>query len=434
MNRYFLPFVLMPALLLPVSVVSGDDDVKASANISIGAGQDLWAGQQITLYLDLKTTGFSFSNTRFNLPEVKDGFLMQTDTTTIKLTEKTNGQDWQVVRYPLAFYPQQSGILEIPPVNVRFSTSSGYGREEKDFEFQTNPMELSVKSPPGVKPGELVITTSSFQLDYNWQPETGAAKVGDAVTLTVKRSAGDISAMLLPPLPVFRTDGLAAYPQSPLVQDRTDRGDLTGERSDSITWVVEKPGTYEVPGIRFQWWDPVRSELKQQVVPGLSMDIMQAGNDTPDSANGASERQRWTILKPLLLVLTAGLLAVTGWLRFSKKPGAQTADNERAAFGKLKVACKTNSTAQAHAAIHSWISFLPIKPPGNPQTTTLKMLGNAIGDNRLEKELIRLEEALVLFDSNWQGKRLLALLQDARDEINRQDPATPHTQLLPLNP
>ena len=51
-------------------------------SISVEQDQDIWAGQQVTLDLDLKTTGFSFSNTHFNLPEVSGAFLMQTDTTT----------------------------------------------------------------------------------------------------------------------------------------------------------------------------------------------------------------------------------------------------------------------------------------------------------------------------------------------------------------
>ena len=264
MSRRLRAFILLSGLLLPISVLAQNDEVKAGASISTNLDQEIWAGQQLTLDLDLKTTGFSFSNSHFNLPEVNGAFLMQTDTTTVKLTEMIEGEAWQIVRYPLALYPQKAGQMEIPPINVRFTTSAGYGSEEKAFEFQTEPLKLTVKLPPGAKPGDLVVTTRSFKLDYEWKPGSIVSKTGDAVTLTVRRRAGDISAMLLPPLPVFRTEGLASYPQTPEISDKTDRGDLTGVRNDSVTWVVERPGTYEIPGIRFQWWDPVNRELKQQ--------------------------------------------------------------------------------------------------------------------------------------------------------------------------
>jgi hypothetical protein len=228
MNSYLRRIFLVTGLLLPFALPAQDDEVKAGVDISIEQDREVWAGQQITLNLDLKTNGFSFSNIHFNLPEVSGAFLMQTDTTTIKLTRKIDGRDWQIIRYPLALYPQTADRLQIPPIDVRFTTSARFGSEEKAFEFKTDPLELTVNLPPGAKPGELIVTTTSFELEHDWQPATGAANIGDAVTLTVNRRAGDISAMLLPPLPVFQADGLAAYPQAPDVSDKTDRGDLTG--------------------------------------------------------------------------------------------------------------------------------------------------------------------------------------------------------------
>jgi len=271
--------LLFSVFLLFSAVAVADDEPKADVHISVRQDGDIWMGQQVTLNLDLKTTGFSFSNTHFNLPEVSGAFLMQTDTTTIKFSEKIDGLSWQVIRYPLALYPQKAGRLEIPSIDVRFKTSAGFGSTEKAFNFQTEPLQIIVESPPGVKQGELVITTTSFELDYNWQPESAGAQTGDAFTLTVTRQASDISAMLLPPLPVFSTDGLAVYPQAPEIKDKSNRGDLTGERTDSIIWVVERPGTYNIPGIRFQWWDPDKHELKQQIIPGLKLDIPPPATD-----------------------------------------------------------------------------------------------------------------------------------------------------------
>ena len=86
-------------LLLFMPLAFADDELKANVVISIQQQGELWRGQQITLNLDLKTTGFSFSNTHFNLPEVSGAFLMQTDTTTIKLTENIDGKAWQIIRY-----------------------------------------------------------------------------------------------------------------------------------------------------------------------------------------------------------------------------------------------------------------------------------------------------------------------------------------------
>ncbi len=434
MSRNFLKIILLTSLLLPVSVVAADEEVKADVAISIQQDQDIWAGQQVTLNLDLKTTGFSFSDSHFNLPEVPGAFLMQTDTTTIKFTEKIDGQTWQIIRYPLALYPQKAGQLEIPPIAVRFSTSAGFGSTEKAFEFQTKALVLTINSPPGVKDGDLVITTPSFELDYQWQPESGTAQTGDAFTLTVKRRASDISAMLLPPLPVFRVEGLAAYPQAPEVNDKTNRGDLTGERTDTIIWVVEKPGTYDIPGIRFQWWDPDSRELKQQIIPGLNLDILpsaadKVAADASDKTGQAGKEYLW-----LLVGVFTAFTAVFLWLRFGPKKPRQAVDTEKSTFATLQKACRSNHIGQTHSALHAWIALSSPALSPNSRSPTLGEFARACDDTQLSADFEQLQEALISSDSNWQGSELLNSLKRIRRRINKQKTVQSKTHLAPLNP
>jgi hypothetical protein len=434
MSKDFLKIVLLTILLLPVSIVAADEEVKAGVAISVQQDQDYWAGQQVTLNLDLKTTGFSFSGSHFNLPEVPGAFLMQTDTTTMKMTENIDGQTWQIIRYPLALYPQKAGQLEIPSIAVRFSTSAGFGSTSIPFEFQTKPLDLTINSPPGVKDGDLVITTRSFELDYEWQPESGTAQTGAAFTLTVKRRAVDISAMLLPPLPVFRIEGLAAYPQAPEVNDKTNRGDLSGERTDTIIWVVEKPGTYDIPGIRFQWWDPDSRELKQQIIPGLTLDILPAAGDkvTAETTDkpGQSGKDYFWLLGVLITVITAVFL----FLRFGRKAPGPAEDTEKSTFSTLQKACSSNNPGQAHSALHAWIAQSSPGFSSNSLPVTLSEFARACDDTQLAAESERLQVALISADSTWQGSELLNSLHRIRRKIYKQKTVQSRTHLAPLNP
>jgi hypothetical protein len=434
MSKDFLKIVLLTSLLLPVSIVAADEEVKADVAISVQQDQDYWAGQQVTLNLDLKTTGFSFSDSHFNLPEIPGAFLMQTDTTTMKMIENIDGQSWQIIRYPLALYPQKSGQLEIPSIAVRFSTSAGFGSTSILFEFQTKPLDLTINSPPGVKDGDLVITTTSFELDYEWQPESGTAQAGDALTLTVKRRANAISAMLLPPLPVFRIEGLAAYPQAPEVNDKTNRGDLSGERTDTIVWVVEKPGTYDFPGIRFQWWDPDSRELKQQIIPGLTLDILPAAGDkvtaeTTDKPGQSGKDYFW-----LLVVLITVITAVFLFLRFGRKAPGPAEDTEKSTFSTLQKACSSNNPGQTHSALHAWIAQSSPGFSSNSLPVTLSEFARACDDTQLAAESERLQVALISADSTWQGSELLNSLHRIRRKIYQQKTVQSRTHLAPLNP
>ena len=434
MINTFPKIILLFGLLLPLCVFAQDSDVKADVAISIQQNQETWAGQQVTVNLDLKTTGFSFSNSHFNLPEVSGAFLMQTDTTTIKFSENTGAETWQIVRYPLALYPQKAGQLEIPSIDVRFNTSAGFGKPEKAFEFQTEPLQLTVKLPPGAKDGELLITTTSFELDHDWQPQSGTAQTGDAFTLTVSRRANDISAMLLPPLPVFRVEGLATYPQAPEVNDKTNRGDLTGERIDSIIWVAEKSGSYIIPGIRFQWWDPEIRELKQQIIPGLDLNILpsptdETSADTIDKPGESDSDYLW-----FLIVLIATFASAFLWFRLKPSTGQHNVENEKSTFSTLQKACKNNQPGQTHSALHAWLKWSSPALSSNTRIVTLSEFARTCDDAQLSAELDHLQEALISSDNNWQGSELLNSLKRIRRRINKQKTVQSRTHLAPLNP
>lgn len=434
MTRYIRQLIILLGLMSPFAAIAQVDDVQADVAISIQQNEDIWAGQQVTINLDLKTSGYSFSNSHFNLPEVSGAFLMQTDSTTIKMTEKIDGESWQIVRYPLALYPQKAGQLEIPAINVRFSTSAGFGSTARAFEFQTEPLELTIKLPPGVKDGDLVISTTSFELRHDWQPQSPLAKTGDAITLTVTRRARDISAMLLPPLPVYRTDGLATYPQAPEVSDKTNRGDLTGERIDSIIWVVEKPGRYDIPGIRFQWWDPGNRELKQQIIPGLHLDILPSAADgvavdTSDQP-GQQDKGFLRLLVAAFMVFTATFL----WFRFGRKTPGQPVATEKTTFTKLQKACQSNHPGQTLSALYNWLVWSAPTLLPNSQSMTLGEFAGICNDAQLTAEFTRLQEALISSENNWQGSGLLNSLQRTRRTINAQKIVQSKAQLAPLNP
>ena len=434
MNKTLFALTILTAVFLAQAVLAQNNEVQAGVAISIEQGLDIWTGQQVTLNLDLKTTGFSFSNSHFNIPEVSNAFLMQTDTTTIKMTEKIEGRDWQIVRYPLALYPQTSGQINIPAITVRFSTSAGFGSKEKDFEFATRPMEISVKLPPGANPDAMIVTTNSFELEHEWMPETVATKTGDAVTLTVNRRAGDISAMLLPPLPIFRAEGLGTYQKTAEVRDKTDRGDLSGERVDSITWVIEKPGTYDIPGIRFQWWDPDIRELKQQLIPGLNLHILPSPAEAT-LAGVAVENEKNPGLPVWILVISMiGLLLGFLWLRYGTDAAGYQSDNEKSAFARLELACKNNHASGAHTAIHTWIIYATSVAGEDLQPVTLVEFACLVNSERLAAELTVLQEALIAPENNWQGDSLLRAVKNIRHEAHHQKTNRSKAYLAPLNP
>jgi hypothetical protein len=435
MTERRLIHVLVAGFCLAFSAVTSAAAVNGAVSISARQDQANWVGQQLTLYLDLKTTGFSFADIHFNLPEVSNAFLMQTDSTTIKLTEKSAGQDWQIIRYPLALFPQRPGRLEIPAIDVRFSSSAGFGTEKQHFQLATEALELVVNLPPGAREDELVITTRSFKLDYEWQPEAGIVRTGDAFTLVVKRRVADISAMLLPPLPQFSTGGLAVYPQTPEVDDRSNRGDLVGERVDSVTWVVEQAGSYSIPGIRFKWWNPQTQQLEQKLVPGITFDAVATSVPGASAAveAGKATGSFFEHARTALIILIVFLSAAIGWFRFRPRMSGKLEPTEKSAFQELCSACKSNDAAKTYAAIFSWLAFYSqVFAAGSPPVT-LSKAARELRNEQFARSLMELQQAIASADNRWLGDELLRILKTIRRNMSSHQAAEAASHLSPLN-
>ena len=441
------PLALIACLLLSLSGARSalGDESQAEIRFFAEPVETLWVGEQATLNLELWSDGFSFGSQRFSLPEVKGAFLMQPDATTIKLNERRGGVTWQGLRYPLLLFAQREGRLEVPPLDVSFEVSAGFGKPVSKFEFRTPPLTVEARLPPGVQRGELLVTSSAVDFESSWTPQPAGdepleLKVGDALTLRVERSAERVPGMVFPQLPVFEADGLAAYPDKPRVTDRVDRGALVGMRSDSITYICEQEGRYEIPAIRFQWWDPQREVLSEQLVGAVTIDVVPnpvfgAGTEPGASADELPARrfEGWKTLGAAVLALALLLYpgrrlakwAGAGWRAWRARVEA----GEAWAFRQVRRACRGSDAGKAYRAISAWLG----RVGGAGRMTTLSQLARALGDDDLSGHSRQLQAAMLnQGEPSWNGPTLFEALQRARNRLLHFEDSS--GSLRPLNP
>ncbi|MGB5496287.1 MAG: hypothetical protein WBM97_17600, partial [Sedimenticolaceae bacterium] len=225
-------------------------DARARAGLELAG--DAWIGQQVVLKVELLSNGQSFGGQRIHLPDVPGALVLEDVVSTVKLTEQVNGETWQVLSYRYPMFAQRAGRIELAPIAVAFDVSEGYGSEPVSFELQTEALSFEVRSPPGVDDPARLVTTTDFTLKVEVTPDPVGLKVGDALTRTITRTAPAVSGMAFAPLPTPAIPGVAVYPKSPEVDDRSSRGDLVGTRVESVTYVLQQAGELTIPGIGLQ--------------------------------------------------------------------------------------------------------------------------------------------------------------------------------------
>jgi hypothetical protein len=444
-KRQFSRTNIGPGLFALLLLMNSDGSMAADspqAEIRFQPGREgtVWVGQELELNLDLFSTGFSFGGQQFILPEVSGAYLLQADSSTVKLTEKRGGESWQGLRYSILLYPQRQGQLDIPSFEVSFTASAGYGQESASFRFETEPLRIEARLPPGVDGTGLLVTSADFSLTTEWKPRQSGEdvmqlKVGDALSLTINRQAVAVPGMVFSPLPEFSVEGLQAYPEAPRVNDRINRGELIGARTDSLTFICQREGSYEIPGIRFQWWDPEREVLNEEISPGLSFEVI------PNPAYGAveaSEAGRRSLIswKQLLLgIPVLALLLIAGWKasglisRLMQQRREQRESGEVWAFRQALKACASATPQEAYAAVTLWMTRFE---PANGGLTLLQ-LAKASGEHELYHEVERLQLAVVSgAEQDWNGAPLGCLLRGLR--TSKQHRPAKQYGLVALNP
>ncbi|TGD73463.1 hypothetical protein E4634_10555 [Mangrovimicrobium sediminis] len=305
--------VLLAALCAPV--LAQAPQVRSS----LQAPDTLWVGQGVVVVVELLAPGYFDSAASFALPDPAGVLLMPPAGHPLVGSETIDGIDYTVQRHELRAWPMRAGEQSVPAITVRFGFKHNpMDTDAENAELSTAPLPLQVQSPPGAQDLGTVLSARDLQLEEHWEPQPDDAEVlaGSAFTRTVTFTAPDLPGMLFPPFPAARVDGLGIYSKQEVL-DSEHRGELQGQRRDTITYVMQRPGDYRLPPVQLHWFDLDAGTLRSATLPGQVFRVVA----NPALAAGESQAQRTELplrvygLAALLLVL----LAAAGW-RLSRSP------------------------------------------------------------------------------------------------------------------
>jgi hypothetical protein len=405
--------------------------VEAKVRAGIKSGETTWVGQQVGLYVDIMTNGVRFGGQRIRLPEVPGALILEDAVTTVRLNEQIDGESWQILRYIYPMFVQREGQIEIKSINAKFNAFETFTGQAIAFEKASNKISLQVKRPPGVTDTRMLVSTSDFSISVTVAPESDSLIVGDALTQTVTRRASDVSGMAFAPIAVADVSGIAAYPKAPDVGDRHNRGELTGTRVDSVTYVLEQAGEFEIPETQLLWWNPKSGQLNTETIPALSLTVEanpilqseQGANSAPlqDGDGRRNSKQLIALALAAIALLVIGAIVAPNYRRWLARRRIEKQHSEPSRYRKLLRACSNNDSTQVYNEYYRWLATA-----GDQQKVIC-------GNKTLADELIRLQNALVRQESDWRGRPFAAAVRKARQEKSHGRSQS-ESDLLSLNP
>jgi hypothetical protein len=369
-----------------------------------------------------------FSGTvSFSLPELPRTAILK-ESSPLVGSETIDGESWFTQRHELTIFTQQVGEIVLPSFEVRFSGKKTFTSDAEPMEGKTPELRFQSKRPPGTEQMNFVVAAEEIQFSQQWLPsDLDSVTAGDVIQRTVTRNAVGTVSMMLTPIEQPAIAGIRIYQPDPIVSDKSNRGEATAKRVDTIKYQFQRGGTFELPEQEFVWWDTNADELKVETLPGLSVSVAAPALLADQSPRATSQ----LLGPPLIRWITLSLIAVAGgtliaWALLPKWKAYQS-QPETIARQRLKSACASNDAAAAYAATVAWkqavgYETFPTTHSGSSwQAEVDRLAGRQFGKQA--------------DNSTWSGEPLWRSFNQVRREMARSQPkGNARSELPQLNP
>jgi hypothetical protein len=298
-----------PSTAAPTAPTPATPAEKALIRVEFKTPPDLVVGQRATLLVTLVAPGYFAGSPVFDLPSVPGLVLLPPTSHPVLGTEEIDGVSCTTQLHELSVFARRAGKFEIPPFTVRFASKpEPLAKETVAQELKTPALSSEAKLPVGAEHVGDLLATTSLTMEEKWSPRApdDKAQTGDAFTRVITFRAADVPGMAFPSFQPGKIPGLAIYPKPPAVHDESDRGDLTGVRVETVSYVCQEAGRVTIPAMRLSWWDTDAKKLRAADLPARHFDIAL----DPATAHRLAVAQRQARLKAILPWLGAAALAL----------------------------------------------------------------------------------------------------------------------------
>ncbi len=202
-------------------------------------------------------------------PKIENALVLILGETRSGTTER-NGKKYGVVEQRFAIFPEMSGKLEIPAIDITASVRLiERGRvSRKGVRVSTTDLLVNVMPVPEAYPEEAPwLPAQAIILTQTLEPGVSKANVGDTLQRRIQVRIDGNTGSILPSLNAQPSESLfSIYPTAPSIKDDTSGDSVIGFRTESSSIVPLQPGQLSLGETSITWWDTVSNEVRISVL------------------------------------------------------------------------------------------------------------------------------------------------------------------------
>ena len=304
-----------------------------------------------------------------------------------------NGVRYRVLERRYAIFPERSGELTIPPLqlsgrlverrNDRLWQPSVRGRR---IQAKSEAIQLTIQPRPASAAGNSWQPARQLELSEQLSASDGL-RVGEPVTRTVIVDAVGLEEHMITEPDWPEIGHVRIYPDQPQGISRDDGQWVLGHKEFRYAVVPEKEGELVLPELTVHWWDTISDRQRTSVLPSRVIQVQPSAvtplpqqslaAPAPEGAgalrnpggNGGPVYWRWLTLLFAFLWLTT---LAAAWRRRTRNASQGSnrqlvpGEDESQLLKSLKQACNLADNVQARRALVAWLDrFGPANGSGS---------------------------------------------------------------------
>ncbi len=459
LSALYLVVHITASAQVPVTAHKSTEPKPVMIRSSLDPEAGAYVGQKVRLYIEVMTNTWFAKAPQYPELRIPHAICLELSQFGTNYTERIQGETYAIQRKEYVIYPQRAERYAVPSLSVDIVYARP-GESAGEMTLSTAPLEFEARIPEQAQGVDFFVSTPRLQIHELSDRVFEDMKVGDSVTRTITMTADDSVGMMLPPLVFDRIEGLAVYPKIPRTENTSNRGEYTGTRIDSVTYVMEEVGKYSLPEIKIFWFDLRSDTLRVEILEAVEFSV--AANPELDAEmlafleeeeTGTEEEVTASLKRRIdvknLLYLALAIIGVSAalWIflfPFVKKTCAWwkqhrqlKAESEETYFRYFRNACRSGDAQQAMQRLLNWLDKIH---PG-PGAATVEEFVQLADDMELKALAAGLKEELYGKPEGdegypqWQAVDFYNSVAKARKRLFKTETAhAKSTGLKPLNP
>lgn len=268
------------------------------------------AGTQIKLVVDCLTTTWFTEAPDWPLFTVPGAIVSFPEEEAQNLHEVIDGVDWFGVSRAYRIVPQTAQTFDVPS----FAITVQPGQMNGPAKVMTPALKFVATVPAGAEGMNPFFPSQKLVASQRVEPSPQHLRVGDEVTRTVTQRAAGTQSMLIPPVNFGEVTGLKRYPKpsatKDIVEDRA--GLVAGERTDTVTYVIDHGGKFQLPPVTIEWWNTASQKKEAIVLPAVTISAIAAAEkplfEIPVDALSRGAAHRIIVVDRIQVLMVCALL------------------------------------------------------------------------------------------------------------------------------